>query len=185
MFRFSLATVLIATLGLAFGPAPAAHAGIEWKEGWWQAELATGFGLHSGRRSRSGDILVVGAVDYEIPASPRATLSLRAMPLFGYAQAERGEDSLWGAGFGLAGRFYQVKDEYRGWFAEVQAGVLGHDGNIDGNTASINFLTGAGVGYQFKNDWHTTLKFQHLSNAGLGESNAGANSIGLAVGFRF
>ncbi|MBI3119935.1 MAG: acyloxyacyl hydrolase, partial [Candidatus Hydrogenedentes bacterium] len=36
-----------------------------------------------------------------------------------------------------------------------------------------------------KNNWHATLRVHHLSNAGLSDDNAGANTVNLAVGYRF
>ena len=153
-------------------------------DGRWRTEVGASTGFHSGRRSRTGDVLVTGNVEYEWPLYARCTLGLRAYPLFLYHQNDP-EDSLWGGGFGGVGRIYQRADERNGWFGEAGAGVIWHSGHINGNSATMDFLLEGGVGYQFRNDWHVTLQASHLSNAGLSDDNAGANSVGVAVGFTF
>jgi len=153
-------------------------------DGRWRAEVGASTGFHSGRRSRTGDALVTGNVEYEWPVFARCTLGLRAYPLFLYHQNDP-SDTLWGGGVGGVGRVYQRAGERNGWFGEAGAGVIWHTNHIEGNSATMDFLLEGGVGYQFKNDWHVTLQALHLSNAGLSDDNAGANSLGLAVGFTF
>ncbi len=177
--------------------APSALGELAFADGQWRLELSGMSGLHMGSRDRSGDLLVTGTVDYEFPASSRCTLGLRLMPLFFYEQDNgdsngrwwdegAGNDhNVWGAGFGLTGRVYSVKDEYRGWFGEIQANVILHDEQIRGNGANLNFLTGVGVGYEFKCDWHAVVKVQHISNASLDGDNDGANVLGIGIGYRF
>ena len=175
-----------------------AHGEIPWQEGKWRLELSGFSGVHSGSTDRSGDLLITTSVDYELPVATHATLSLRLMPLWVYEQhvddekqwrfARRGSwshETVIGMGFGLAARWYSVAEEYRGWFGEIQANALGHDAKIDGNSANLNFLTGIGAGYKFKNNWHAILKYEHISNAGLGAHNRGANGIGIGVGYTF
>ncbi len=153
-------------------------------EGRWRTEVGVSTGFHSGNRSRTNDLLVTGNVEYEWPIFARCTLGLRAYPLFLYKQDEPSE-TLWGGGVGAVGRVYQHKGERNGWFGEGGAGVIWHSNHIEGNSATMDFLLEGGVGYQFQNDWHVTLQVSHISNAGLSDNNAGANSVGLAVGFTF
>lgn len=178
-----------------------ASAGLDLSEGMWRLEFNNDFGVHQGSQDRSGDYSVNGIVEYEVPATPRTTLGLRMMPLFVYSQD--GDDdyrrfrkvfeddndddggTVWGGGFGLAGRVYQVKDEYRGWYGEASVSTLLHSNEFNGNNSNINFVTGFGVGYQFKSDWHLQLHYQHISNGSLGTKNSGANSLGIGVGYRF
>ena len=178
-----------------------AHAGIDLEEGMWRVELNNDFGVHQGSQDRSSDYSINGIVEYEVPATPRTTLGLRLMPLFVYTQDEEEDDyrffdrifhddddsgeTVWGGGFGLGGRIYSVKDEYRGWFGEVGVTALLHSNEFNGNNSNINFISVFGVGYQFKADWHVQLHYQHISNASLGSENSGANSLGLGVGYRF
>lgn len=177
-----------------------AMAGIDMKEGMWRLELNNDFGVHQGSRSRKGDYSVNAVVEYEIPATSRATLGLRVMPLFVYDQNNsdgyryfkgifddnhRDDPTVWGGGIGLNTRIYQVKDEYRGWFGEASVSALIHDNKFEGNSSNLNFVTGLGVGYQFKSDWHIQVHYQHISNGSLGEQNSGANALGFGIGYRF
>lgn len=194
----SVMSVAIMACGLFAVPA---HAGLDLDldEGMWRLELSNDFGVHQGSRDRSGDYSLIGFVDYEVPASSRMTLGLRLMPLFVYTQDNEEEhrffrglfhdsdedETVWGAGLGLVGRIYQVKDEYRGWYGEVGVTALIHDNEFVGNNSKLNFLTTFGVGYQFKSNWHLQMHYQHISNASLGSRNSGANSVGIGVGYRF
>lgn len=153
-------------------------------EGRWRTEMGVSTGFHSGRRDRSGDVVVKGSIEYEWPVFERCALGLRAYPLFLYKQNDPSE-TLWGGGVGAVGRVYQVAGERRGWYGEGGAAVLGHTNHIEGNSGSINFMLEAGVGYHFRNDWHVALQVMHISNGGTSDDNAGANSVGLAVGFTF
>lgn len=176
-----------------------AHA-FEFSEGRWRLELSGGPALQEGSRDRDGDYFVSGTVDYEIPATPHTTLSLRGMPLFVYEQDEVSydslkemlrkhesphEDTVIGAGFGLAGRVYQKADVYEGFFAELELLALGHAGKIEGDDSNIDFLSGIGVGYQFNSNWEALVRFEHISNAGLATPNSGVNAVRLGVGYRF
>ncbi|MCC6490876.1 MAG: acyloxyacyl hydrolase [Candidatus Hydrogenedentes bacterium] len=153
-------------------------------EGRWRTEVGAATGFHSGRRDRTGDIVVKGSVEYEWPIFARATLGLRTYPLFLYMQDDP-EDTLAGGGLGIASRVYQNKDTRDGAFVEGGASVLFHSNHIEGNSATMDFLLEGGLGYQFKSNWHVTLQVQHISNGGLSDDNAGANSVGLAVGYTF
>ncbi|MDZ4859198.1 MAG: acyloxyacyl hydrolase [Candidatus Hydrogenedentes bacterium] len=153
-------------------------------EGRWRVEAGASTGVRSGNRSRTNDILATGNVEYEWPIYARCTLGLRAYPLFLYKQDDP-DETLWGGGVGAVGRVYQHAGVRNGWFGEAGAGMIWHSNHIEGNSASMDFLLETGVGYQFQNNWHVTLQFSHISNGGLGDTNAGANSLGLAVGYTF
>ena len=47
------------------------------------------------------------------------------------------------------------------------------------------FLTGIGVGYKCSQSWHTVLKWEHISNANLGEHNSGVDVVTLGMGYTF
>jgi hypothetical protein len=175
----------LATGVLTFGVAPTSNAGERFKEGNWRLELSSTAGFSSRTRDRRGDVFTNLIVEYEVPLSDRFTLGLRILPAFLYAQGSGGDPSFYGAGFGLAPRVYQHKEDHRGFFAEVQGHVIIHNNKLRGNTGGANFLTGAGVGYKFKNDWHTVFKIEHISNAGLASRNAGANLLGIGFGYTF
>ncbi|MBX3178927.1 MAG: acyloxyacyl hydrolase [Candidatus Hydrogenedentes bacterium] len=178
-----------------------AQAGLDFDAGRWRLELNNDFGVHQGSRDRSGDYSLNVVAEYEVPATSRTTLGLRLLPLFVYTQDEHRDrdlfqrwfgdndhedgDTVWGGGIGLSGRIYQVKDEYRGWFAEAGITALVHAGKFNGNNSNLNFLSNIGVGYAFKSDWHVQVHYQHISNASLGSHNSGANALGIGVGFKF
>lgn len=186
----------------ALVPASQSAAEVQFNEGHWRLELSGGLGIDSGSEDRSGDVLIQGSAEYEFPATRRLTLGLRLLPIMVYTQDDESKDHRWhdwwhhedrpddgdtvvGAGFGFTTRVYQKAEEYRGLFFEVEAMALLHGGEFDGNNSNFNFLTGAGIGYKFKNDWHTVLKYEHISNAGIGEHNRGTNLISLGVGYSF
>ncbi|MBX7256609.1 MAG: acyloxyacyl hydrolase [Candidatus Hydrogenedentes bacterium] len=153
-------------------------------EGRWRIEVGGASGFDSGKRDRNGDSVITGNVEYEWPVFARCTLGLRAYPLFIYNQDD-GDPTVWGGGVGVVGRIYQHKEERTGFFVEGGVAILGHANEIEDNSSNINFLPQAGVGYQWKSGWHTTIQIQHISNGSLASENAGANSIGVAVGFTF
>lgn len=154
-------------------------------QGSWRAEITVATGFHSGRQSRSGDMLYMGNVEYEFPIYARTTLGLKAYPLFVYDQDDDDADTVVGGGFGIGARHYFAGDERSGWFGEATVALMGHSNQFEGNSSNVNFMTGVGLGYQFQNDWHVTAQFHHFSNAGFGDSNSGTNSLGLGIGCSF
>jgi len=176
-----LALGIATTLILAGVSAPAA-AELRFKEGMWRVEVTGGAGLHSGTEDRTGDRQLTATVEYEIPTFEHVTLGLRLLPALLYDQDEG--DTVFGAGVGMSTRLYLKKD-YRGLYAEAEGHMFGNIGDIEANSSNINFLIGFGVGYAFKNNWHTVLKYEHISNASIGDENAGANTIGIGIGYRF
>ena len=73
----------------------------------------------------------------------------------------------------------------RGWFGEIGVSVLVHTERFDGNSSKLNFMSDGGVGYKFKNDWHVSAQWRHISNSGLGDKNSGVNGLGIAIGYTF
>lgn len=157
----------------------------QFSEGRWRAEFS-GTAVYTNRNGeeRSGDSLYTGSIDYTWPVNTRATLGIRAYPLFVYNQREPNE-TIVGAGAGLAARIYKDKDTYQGWYLEGAISLIGHYPKFSGNTGSANLLSEAGVGYQYSENWHVTLKWRHLSNAGIASENTGVNGVALAVGYTF
>ncbi|MEJ2033290.1 MAG: acyloxyacyl hydrolase [Deltaproteobacteria bacterium] len=153
--------------------------------GWWQFELGGGAGLDVFSRDRTGDILFTGFLEYELPVYSRVTLGFRLMPLFVYYQDEPGQETVWGGGIGLAARFYPFSASYHGLYGEAEGHLLGNRHQIEGNSSNINFLIGAGIGYRLACDWFGIVKFEHISNAGLGDQNSGANTVSAGIGYSF
>ncbi|NLO33999.1 MAG: acyloxyacyl hydrolase [Candidatus Hydrogenedentes bacterium] len=154
-----------------------------WDEGRWQLELSGGPGISTGSRDRGGDVLLKGSLEYEIPTLPRLTVGLRMLPVFVYWQDVG--STVYGGGAGLGLRLYAKPSVYRGLFAEANVHALAHKNQIKGNGSNINFLTGVGVGYRFSKNWHTVIRYEHISNAGLDSHNSGADCIILGFGYTF
>lgn len=204
--RTTAATLLAVLLACA----PCAVAEGAFSEGKWRLEISAHSGLDIGA-DRSGDVLLLSTVEYEIPLSGHVALGLKLHPLFTYEQDEldidhflgggvrsalrdlefdfdapdRGGDSVWGGGIGLGVRIYQVKTERRGLFLDLGVSALAHTGELNKDDSNLDFKSGVGLGYQFAFGLNTQVRFDHLSNASLGNENAGSNMVGLGLGFRF
>lgn len=154
----------------------------------WRIELFGARAFDGGDDSHVGDLYTVASVGYEWPIFARAVLGLKAYPLFLYRERadESGDSDLfYGAGFGAHLRYHFTRDDYRGLYAELGIGPIFHAGQIQGNSANLDFLSELGVGYAFENDWHIVVKLQHLSNARIGKRNAGVNALGIGFGRSF
>ncbi len=150
----------------------------------WRVELTATTAYHSGRRSRTGDYALRSNIEYEIPVLKHMTVSPRIIPLMYYNENGKGDSTFWAFGFGVALRGYSKPDQ-TGWFGEGGIHLLGQTGKFEGNTGSFNFMEEVGVGYMFKNGVSAAVKVNHMSNAGLAEDNAGCNTVGLGLGYRF
>lgn len=191
---YTIFLILSLILG-AFSTRSEAEASFQ--DGWWRTELFGATGIHSGSKDRDDEFMINGTVEYEFPLAQRTTLGLRMMPLFVYTQDDddkeflgltyydSNDDTVWGGGAGLALRFYTVKGEYRGFYGEIEGQILGHSNEFEGNSSNLNFLTGAGLGYKFAKDVSLFVKYNHISNAGLGDKNSGVNTIGIGLGYDF
>jgi hypothetical protein len=180
--------MLVLLVSLPFAVSATA-ADLNFDQGHWQIELSGYAGAYSGKADRTEDSYLTATVDYEFPAFEKVSLALRLRPLFVYSQDENDHgdsDTIWGSGVGLAARIYQHQETMTGWYGEVGAGVLWHSRYFKENSSRVNFTPELAVGYQFPdNGWNISLRAQHLSNAGMGNDNAGVNAVGLAVGYRF
>ena len=153
------------------------------KAGLWRLELTGAAAMSTGQRSRSGDSMIVGTVEYEVPATGRLALGLRLLPFLLYNQDDG--DTVYALGTGITTRIYFLKDKYRGPFIEGEAHALYNVNEFAGNSGNVNFLTGGGVGYKWKANWHAVLKFEHISNASTTSDNDGVNTLGLGIGYSF
>ncbi|GEM_PF-1297097 len=129
-------------------------------------------------------ILLSSSFDIGKELSPRTTLSLRLLPVFGYIQ-EGNIDNLIGLGVGGALRIYFRHNQEKGFFTEIHEVILLHENKFEGNTSNINFYSSIGLGYQFCSHWDMLLKFGHISNANIKEENEGINILGLGIGYSF
>ena len=71
-------------------------------------------------------------------------------------------------------------------YLEIGGGILGSSSQLPENTYRFNFLDQGSLGVQFMRDGkpsiQTGVRYQHISNAGLGNHNPGINSMFLFVG---
>ena len=187
-----LVCLWISILGVLSGAGNTAVAESEFTERFrstmWRMDLTAAMGYDSGSHTRQGDYYVTGSVEFGWAVLSRGVLGVRLYPLFlYYEEADSKGNSHWiyGAGAGVVGRAYLRKDVRQGWFGELGIAPIWHSRYIERNSSRVNFLSEIGVGYQFRNDWHMTLKWEHLSNANLKRLNSGVNSIALGVGYTF
>jgi hypothetical protein len=128
------------------------------------------------------DFYYTGSVEYELGLCPHLTLGIKALPLFYYP----GPDTVYGVGGGVTARVYQHKDQYDGLFGEVGGSVLWHSQEFEHDNSKVDFVTGAGLGFQFRKvPLHLTLRVEHISNGGLEHPNHGFNGVGVATGVNF
>ena len=171
-------------------PALAGEPALSLKKGdtFWRAEISVTPGTFSGKTGRNGDFYFTGSVEYDWVMRERLILGLRAYPLFWYHEHDEGNgesENIEGGGIALTLRYYIKKNRFTGWYGEASSGPVVLSDYFEDNSSRVNFLNTLGIGYQFKNDWHITATWQHISNAGLGADNAGVNGFGMAIGYRF
>jgi hypothetical protein len=160
---------------------------LKWEDGRLRIEAQGWSGVRSGRRSRSGDIGVVGTVEKEFALYQKLTVGVRAIPIFIMDESDkdgRDAETIYGVGVGISIRRYLngVED---GWYAEYNESIIGQSKKFRGNSGNFNFMSEIGIGYEFENDWYVSAKWRHLSNAGIANKNAGVNGVGIGIGFSF
>ena len=156
-----------------------------WKEGRLRLELSGFAGTNTASEPRSGDVSIMGSIEYEGPLTKRLTLGPRFIPVFSYNPDIPDAPDIHGAALGAELRFYSKAREYRGFFGEAGSAMLFTSRKFDQNTATVNFIVEFGAGYAFKNGWHVAVKFRHISNLFLAFRNSGADAVGLGLGYRF
>lgn len=179
--------VMALTVG-GFGVSEAHAGGLSMEDGRWRLEIQGVVGTNIGKGKHTDDHYAVVELEYEMPIAERWTFALKVLPLLIMDQSDDDDDfdhTIFGGGAGVGLRVYQIPEERRGFFFEAGASLIGHKNEFSGNGSNINFLTEFGIGYKWKNDWHITGKWEHISNASTDEDNDGVNAWGLAVGKTF
>ncbi len=158
-------------------------------QGWWRGEFMSSTGTVGEQwPEREEDYFLLAAAEYEWPVQDRITLAARGYPLFFYnlrGSVKDRKDDIFGVGVGAALRFYAQEIKSKGFYGEIGSAVLWHDDYMPGNGSKVNFLSDAGIGYDFGNSWAVTLKIFHLSNAGLDDDNAGFDGLTFGVSKTF
>jgi hypothetical protein len=74
-------------------------------------------------------------------------------------------------------------------YLELGGGVLFTNHAVPLNTSHVNFVTHAALGFQFFNTerraFTTTVRYEHISNAGLTVPNPGVNTVQFTVGLNW
>lgn len=156
-----------------------------WREGHWRLETSGFAGLNQGRHGREGDFNLNVTVERELPLFAHLTVGPKFHPVFIYDESSSsGDDTIFAAGLGPSIRLY-AKREPRGLFVEGSVTFMLQTEKFEENSTIFNFLSQFGIGYKFGDHWHVSAQWRHLSNAGLGDENAGVNGVGLGFGYTF
>lgn len=145
---------------------PAAAQLVEQTTGHW----VFGLGAYDVHENSSGDM----AADFR--AEYRAGYHLLKV-IRPFAGVEITSDATLWAGVGIAAEL-PIGDS---WFAAASfaPGVYAQGGSDLDLGHTLEFRTQAEVGYQFDGGRRLSLAYSHLSNAGLGDENPGAETIAL------
>jgi hypothetical protein len=160
----------------------------DFSKGRWRVEFTTTTSAIDNQwPQREKDYFFLGSIDYEWPIHSNTTFALRGSPVFLFNRHRNdnyGSSHIYGAAFGPALRLYEKKD-LTGLFAEIGTSALWQSDYLPGNGSKFNFISDVGIGYEFKNRVSVSVKYFHISNAGLEELNAGFDALGVSLAYTF
>lgn len=173
---------ILAGLSALFACETASANPLEVGEGRWRIELQCVDVIPSS--GSDGNYYATGSIEYEMPTRlDHLNFGIRAYPLFTY---RADVDDIYGVAAGITFRSYQHTESRDGFYLEAGSGPIWLSRELEGNSSRVNFLSELGAGYKFRdNPWSLSLKYQHISNAGLGDENAGVNAVSFGVGYTF
>jgi len=140
-------------------------------------------GVQCGMTDRTDDVAVIGAIQREHRVRSRGAVVRVLIPLFTYEDSE--PERRLGAGAGFALRCYAREGGVMGAFGEIGLAAICMERRLIDDDSSLDFQSHVAVGVAASNGAHMAVRFQHLSNGSIRDPNAGANLVGLAVGFTF
>lgn len=153
--------------------------------GVWRADIEGARETRSGKGGRDGDSFVAVAIEREWPVFDRAAVGVRVRPLFAYFQ-HKDSSMIYGTAIGVTARMYGRKHNRTGPFIETGCSALWHSHHFTENGSRVNLWSEIGAGYQFSSfPWYVTIKWHHMSNAGLRNDNAGVDGCTISAGCRF
>lgn len=176
---------LVGALGLLCLAATAATAqGIRLDDGRWKLEIAGYHTVAASDATHRGENYGTVTLEFETPIFQRMTVGLRATPLFLY---DEGGDAgtIYGAGAGLAFRYYLRGEGRSGPYAEAGSTLLWHNKEFTNSEGHLDFASMAGVGYRWESGVQVAVRYEHISNGGLFKDNVNINAIGVAVAYTF
>jgi hypothetical protein len=140
-------------------------------------------GVECGMTDRTSDCAVVGSVERERRVLARGAVGAALIPLFTYEDSA--PERRLGAGAGVAARVYARRGARGCAFGEVGLAAVWMERRLIDDDSFLDFQSHVAVGFAASNGSHFAVRIQHLSNASLRQPNAGANLLGVAVGFTF
>jgi hypothetical protein len=179
-----VAVRVIGAVGL-FCVAVAAHAeGLRFQDGRWKLEIAGYHTVSASDGTHRNENYGTVTLEYEAPMFQRMTLALRATPLFLYDEGGSA-GTIYGAGGGLAFRYYLNGQTRSGLFGEVGSMLLWHNKEFTNSDGHLDFASMAGIGYRWEAGVQVSLRYEHISNGGLFKDNVNINASGVAVAYTF
>ena len=140
-------------------------------------------GVECGMTDRTEDVAVIGSVQRERSVLSRGAVAGVIIPLFIYE--DPAPERRFGVGAGVTARAYARAAVRRGAFGEIGLAAIWMEHRLIDDDSFLDFQSHVAVGFAAKNGSHFAVRFQHLSNASFRHPNAGANLVGVAVGFTF
>ncbi|MCA1794200.1 MAG: acyloxyacyl hydrolase [Desulfobacteraceae bacterium] len=162
------------------------------------AETMSGMSVNLGYTYDPADKIWFGQVslfmlyDYDRiwPHKAPEALRFKVEGSFGGSHLEQG-DIRFNAGINIFALYYLTDFETDSLRPYVEAGIGGMftDYQVTGQDYRFNFNPQAGIGIEFKKDnfppYFLSLRLHHLSNAGIGDTNRGLNSVVCMFGRYF
>ena len=185
-------TISVPLLLVLFLCAPPAHAQAGPVEGEHEVQIWTGGG-HGTNGSQSNDGVWNTGLRYGLiltaPHGPgflrgRFEYAVEAVPVFLVFQKQ---NTAYGAGVNPFA--FKWAFDTRGAvvpYFEIGGGTLFTNTQVPQGTSRVNFTTSGALGLHFlrsKRNFSTEVRFMHISNAGLANSNPGINTVQLRLGF--
>jgi len=182
--------VCVAVLLLLYLPAARAQAGPQ--EGEHEVQIWTGGG-HGISGSQSGDGVWNVGFRYGLiltaPHGPgflrgRLEYAVDAVPVFLVSQKT---GTAYGVGINpFAFKWMLSAPKKVVPYFELGGGTLFTNVKVPEGTSHVNFTTGGALGMHFprsKYNWSAEVRFMHISNAGISNSNPGINTVQVRLGF--
>ena len=158
--------------------------GLRFEDGRWKLEVAGYHTVSASDSTHRGENYGTLTLEYEVPMFQRMTMGLRATPLFIYDEGGSA-GKIYGAGGGLAFRYYLNGQTRSGLYGEAGSMLFWHNKEFTGSDGRLDFASMAGIGYRWEAGVQVSVRYEHISNGGLFKDNVNINAIGVAVAYTF
>jgi len=183
--------VVLCIVGVLLGARESrAQAGPEGASSEWQVWTGGGHGLN-GSQSGTG-VWNLGLRYGIVISSPHGPGFLRgqleyaldAVPAWAIVQST---NTAYGAGVNpFAFKWILTRPKKVKPFFEIEGGTLFTNTKVPEGTSHVNFTSSGALGAHFlgeKHNWTAEVRFMHISNAGISNSNPGINTIQVRIGW--